>query len=453
MIKKILLFIIIFISFIYNSIIEVSANESTANDKLDVIALIKWTDWTYYNYLFLTLKKDNQIICSGFTRQYFTEIGTLPSWVKTDIKKLSDNWLMKIKCDKNKLLKNWKLDPNIKLQIVSDWFYNINNWELVLNPNSLTIKNNMVFIGDLKSIRANFKIKIEKINYVLFNKYSRNYKEIKEKLKRQEERKKHLKKLDKNLKEVIFKITNIPKDIKEIKYQYNNIKYIYDPKKENKFLVDKDVIDYIKIGEKKFYNLKITNNELIIPYDKDFNKKPIELTFKIKNLPKIYKDLNIYIDWKYFDFKKHKKYIVNQQQLRNWIRIKIWDKEKVFKITKSDEIELDYNYFVKDNIVENIEWKEQLKIPDNYLAIKLPLETLDWLWRISYKVITDNGAIKKKTILKKDIFIDSEKKELIITKFIGLKDELPNEIIIKWKKYKIKDVAINYDKFLKLKYD
>jgi len=436
--KKILLLFWFLLFLFTNNTFATSSN----NNLINVTWVIRGDDWTYYNYLHLAIKDKEGIICKWETKQTFKKIDDLTNWYTTDILKVDNSWFLDFNCDKNRLLKNWKINPNVKLVIFSDWFYSIKNTYINISPNLLKVYDNRIIIWNFKNIKTNFKIEIKKINNVLFNNFDIKVKKIISQLKKEEDNKIKNKNIDiSQLDNIILKVQDIPNDI-NLTYQYNNIIKKYNKQDKNIIIVRWKKIDKIKIGEKVFTNLEIKGHILNIKYSPDMYNKKVKLSIVIKNIPKIKKDIIIYIDWKKYIYNKELDIILNPEQVKKWISIKIW-KYKIKKIIKKDVIlEIDYKDIIKDEL--------QLKDIDNkILILKLNTSLLDWLRRIVLNEEYENGWIVTKIFTVKDYFINWK---YLYLKYKKINEEIPNNIIINNKKFSIKDISFNLKEFLINKY-
>lgn len=432
--KKILLYI----SFILFSILFTQSYASS-NDTIKVQWVIKGIDWTYYNYLNVAIKDDKWIICKWKTRQYFSKIENLTNWFTTDMLKVSDNWLLNFSCDKNKILLNNKIRPNLQLLIYSDWFYTIRNNQIKININSFKIENDRIIVWDFKKLNTNFKVKLDALNDTLFNIYDKKYNKEKEKTIKQIKNKERLKKSISKLIPIKLEINNIPKDVTNIVYQLNNQEYTYNIWWTNFFINNWNIIEKLKIGNVTFNNINTTDNIFSLDYKKWFNSEKIELMISLLNIPKVSKDLYLKIDWENFKYKKWFKYTLNDKQKTNGIDITINTKTLHIKLKKSDKLEIDYN----KTIWVKIDLK---KIDNNYLLLKLPNSVLDPLWRLSWQELYSNWGNKSIIIPAKEIY--KEASNILIKHFKSKSDIIPKSILIKWKEYNIREFSVNYDKFI-----
>lgn len=448
MFKKILYIIILFIinilyTFAADNNIEINNTLNWENnDILNVLAVLKDDEWTSINYMDIYIKNNNNIICQWKTEQTFENI-VLNDWKKSQIMKVKDNGVAKFNCPKKDLLLWNKLNPNIKLVIRSDWFFDISNWEIVLSINNFDLVDNKIIIWNYK--QANFKVLLTYIWNQYANIYDNDIKNIKDKLLSEEKRKKELKDGILNTKQIDFIIENIPEDIKEIPYNFVWTDYIYKTWEKNKlYITGNNVPDIILWkGNVILSWLIIKDNKLVIKYNDNFIEKDVILKISIEEIPEYSIDIPIKIDDFNYIYKKWFSYKLSKEQVKNWILLSIWEKKyKKLKILKTDEIILKYS-----DVVNKVDIIKKETFDNNFLAIELDNKYLDPLGRFSYFAELENGWIKNIVIESNKILKSKEK--FIIKEFIWKEDIIPINLIINGEKINLKTIALNYNEFIK----
>jgi len=432
---KILQYILLFVILVFSSI-----NVSFASEKIDVYAHIVDIDWTAYNYLYVYIQNWDNILCQWKTRQNFENI-ILKNGKTTDILKVKESWSAFFSCDKDKVLwTNGKIKPNLKVLIKSDWFYRINNGSIILPIGNFWLTDDTIIIGWYK--QANFKVKIEQFNNRLYNKYDKNIDKYKVKREIEIKHEEALEDSINDIKEVKLSIVWIPENIDNVIYYYKSMKYKYNKWSDNIIVMSSNTIDILKIWNKILTNIEIpTNNILELKYIDDFNIKEIQFSLILKNKPVYTKEVVIYIDWEKSIYKEWNSYNLTSKQIINGFNLKINNKSFwLIKLNNNDNLEIDYNKIIKDSLdLEDLNNKT--------LSIKLPITTLDALWRLVYTEVLMNGWNNKKIIRSDKIFKDWS--TFIVIEFLEQWDMIPKYIIIQGVKYNLIDISLNYEKFIK----
>lgn len=437
MLKKI---IYIFIFFIL-SISNIYANNIKQDNTINVIAIIKDDKWTNFNYLNVLIEKDNKTICEWITQQTFENI-KLEDWKLSNLMKVKDNWMADFNCSTNELLLWDKLNPNIKVIIRSDGFFDLSNNQIVLSVKNLNLVDNKIIIWNYK--QANFQILLTNIGNQYANTYDNNIQTIKDKLLAEEKRNDDLKNELLNTKEIELIINNIPKDIKEIPYNFVWTDYIYKVwGKNNLFISNNKVPDLILWKWNTILSWLIAkDNKLIVEYKDNFIEKEILLTIDIIDIPEFSIDIPIKIDDFNIIYKKWFSYKLLNNQIKNWINLSIWNKiYKTLKLWKNEKITLKYS-----EVVDKVETTKKENFNNNYLVIELDNKYLDPLWRFSYISELENWWIENNTIENNKILKNKDK--FIIKEFIWINDIIPNKIIINGEKIDLKKISLNYIDFI-----